>query len=816
MSIDIKKIFPIQAIEKGFLVAGNGDITAGWEIMLPEIFSMDVSGYNNLYSDFVNAFLKLPTNCVVHSQNCYYLGEYDQQREVKSFCINENQKAYLGRPVLNHYSKIFITFTNKSLSRITAEKNPVVRMWDYMAKCPFKDVESTINQALAYKETFNSSLESIDQVTSRPMDSEEMKNTLWDYWNLSFDEPGTYRSGKSLPPFSVEKGCLKVGGRLVGIVSMVNQGDLVFNCRHHRSIDARAINPKVKVEKEIKLTLESSFPVGLGLPVNHIVNVIFTIQDKEKVYFEYYLRTLSEGILAGFGYDPSIKKVQAIHDFKDAVSSRDFTICKAAVNVIIVDNDPDRFQNALRKTTRAFDDINEPHSWIENYETLCLFTGSSPGFGRGNYRNFDTVIQHASCYLPLATHYVSDISGNIYMDRFGNPVIVDLWDSKHIQNRNGIVEGGSGTGKSFWVNGLVDEDLDKAAHVIILDVGHSYRDLCTFNGGVYLDSADRKSLSFNIFLTERDKDGRWMLSADKKIFIHSVLLAMWQGSQDVTLEVRSILKDMVDRFYDHVNETAIHPVFKEFYKFIDVYEERYFKKSRKRFIDFESMRTVYEAYAVGEYKELLNSQRNLDLSEEKFIVFDIESVEADKATFPVVGLIIMEVVMDKIRRMRGVRKRFIIDEGWKVLRGDLQLFVEYLYRTFRKNEGSIILATQDIRDFDQVDSAAAMLSNSDTVVLMPRASRKNYEDLQKWLSLTDHDIQLMKDLKRRDELGYREFFLKQGDHSRIFRFEVSEKTAAVYSSIGKEKQEIQTYFKKYGNLPMAINQFIENKYKRKK
>ena len=87
--------------------------------------------------------------------------------------------------------------------------------------------------------------------------------------------------------------------------------------------------------------------------------------------------------------------------------------------------------------------------------------------------------------------------------------------------------------------------------------------------------------------------------------------------------------------------------------------------------------------------------------------------------------------------------------------------------------------------------------------------------MKKWLSLTDHDIELLKDLKKRDELGYREFFLKQGDHARIFRNEVSEKTQAVYSSKGKEKEEIQGYFRKYGNLGMAINQFIENKYKKK-
>ncbi|MEQ8880975.1 MAG: hypothetical protein RLQ12_15135, partial [Cyclobacteriaceae bacterium] len=376
--------------------------------------------------------------------------------------------------------------------------------------------------------------------------------------------------------------------------------------------------------------------------------------------------------------------------------------------------------------------------------------------------------------------------------------------------------GGSGTGKSFWVNGLVDEDLSKHTHVIILDVGHSYRDLCHFNDGLYLDSADREKLTFNIFLVDRNESGHWIPSTDKKIFIHSVLLAIWQGSQEATMEVHSILKDMVDKFFEYVNKQDIFPVFESFFDFIDIYEKQHFKKEREKFFDFESMRTVFEIYANGEYKDLLNSRESMQLRDESFIVFDIESIESDKFIFPVVGLIIMELVMDKIRHLRGVKKRFIIDEGWKVLKGDLREFVEYLYRTFRKNEGSIMLATQDINDFDEVACADAMLSNSDTLILMRRATRKNYSDLQQRLSLTDHEIGLMKDMKKQDALGYREFFLKQGDHARIFRYEVSEKTQAVYSSKGQEKEEIRKYFDKYGNLKTAINQFIENKYRRNK
>ncbi len=814
-AIELHKIFPIQAIEQDFLVAGNGDITAGWEVMLPEIFSLDVPGYNELYERLLQAFLKLPTGTVIHLQNFYFQGSYNQSRETESFCIHENQKVYLGRPTLHHISRIYISFNNGSLQSVTAERNPVMKLWDYMGKQPFKDSAKTIDTAYTYCEQFTSSLDSIENVHAIRMKNETLKNALWDYWNFSFDTPPNYQEGHHLPPYSVEDGYLKVGGKFVGLVSMVNQGERIFNTKNHRSINSRSINDSVRVEEDLKLALGSAFPISLGLPVNHIVNTIFTIQEREKVYFKYLLKTMSEGMLAGFGYEPSVKRIENIKGFKEAVSNRDLTLCKAVVNVVIPDHDLKSLQKSLRHTITAFDNINECHSWIENYETLQLFVGSSPGYGRGNYRTFDTVLEHALCYAPMETHYASDLKGNLYMDRFGNPVVVDLWDSPHIQNRNGIVEGGSGTGKSFWVNGLVDEDLSKNTHVIILDVGHSYRDLCQFNDGLYIDSSDREKLTFNIFLVDRNESNHWIPSTDKKIFIHSVLLAIWQGSQEATMEIHSILKDMVDKFYEYVNKHNVFPVFESFFDFINIYEKHHFKKEREKFFDFESMRTVFEIYAHGEYKDLLNSRESMRLRDEPFIVFDIESIESDKFIFPVVGLIIMELVMDKIRHLRGVKKRFIIDEGWKVLKGDLREFVEYLYRTFRKNEGSIMLATQDINDFDEVTCADAMLSNSDSLVLMRRATRKNYPDLQKRLSLTDHEISLMKDMKKQDILGYREFFLKQGDHARIFRYEVSEKTQAVYSSKGQEKEEIRKYFNKYGNLKMAINQFIENKYLRK-
>jgi type IV secretory pathway VirB4 component len=148
-----------------------------------------------------------------------------------------------------------------------------------------------------------------------------------------------------------------------------------------------------------------------------------------------------------------------------------------------------------------------------------------------------------------------------------------------------------------------------------------------------------------------------------------------------------------------------------------------------------------------------------------------------------------------------------------VLKGQMSGFVEYLYRTFRKNEGSVYLATQAISDLPQnvgEDMARVLIQNADTIYLMRRGTSKNYPDLQKWLSLTDFEVKMMKDLKKRDDEGYREFFLKQGEKASILRLESHDKTIAVYSSKGEDKERIKNMYMKTGNIDFALNQYTED------
>jgi hypothetical protein len=69
-------------------------------------------------------------------------------------------------------------------------------------------------------------------------------------------------------------------------------------------------------------------------------------------------------------------------------------------------------------------------------------------------------------------------------------------------------------------------------------------------------------------------------------------------------------------------------------------------------------------YRGGEFDYLLNATENLDLLHQRFIVFELDAVKDHAILFPVVTLILMEMFISKMRKLKGVRKVILLEEAW--------------------------------------------------------------------------------------------------------------------------------------------------------
>jgi len=101
----------------------------------------------------------------------------------------------------------------------------------------------------------------------------------------------------------------------------------------------------------------------------------------------------------------------------------------------------------------------------------------------------------------------------------GCPVKIDLSEEpmhQHlIHNRNKIIIGGSGSGKSFFTNHLLRQYVENDnCHVVLLDVGRSYEILTRYlderlqesGGARMIEFTEYNPISFNPFLVEGDAD----------------------------------------------------------------------------------------------------------------------------------------------------------------------------------------------------------------------------------------------------------------------------------------------------------------------
>ena len=507
----------------------------------------------------------------------------------------------------------------------------------------------------------------------------------------------------------------------------------------------------------------------------------------------------------------------------------DYQTAYTSFNVILNDTDKTSLMRKIALVQQGFSFMNQSSCYVENAELCNLFFTNIPGNARANYRGFINTTKQAICYLQKEGMYVSDTKGHIYNDRFGTPVKINLWDYPTLNNKNRIVIGPSGSGKSFWLNNYILQSYELGRDIMIIDIGGSYRSMIALNGGKYFDSTEQKKFAFNPFLCDRDKNGKYLYidttdaeSADDQIkTIVAIISYIWKAREQMMPAETAILRKSIIGFYDYVNNSSvgqnnerIFPDMKAYRKYLqEVFKKRMSDFEKQKF-EIEELILLLEPYTDGELSFLLNAKENVDIVHDKLIAFDMEDA-SKKEYFPLVAIITLQMIVDKIKKRQGMMKELIIDEALDFLQdekfGD---FIAYLYRTFRKKEGSITLAAQNILFLKNMPSGIkdSIIINCATKIILDHSEhRQNLPEIQSVLSINDEEIYMIESLQRTDR--WREFFIKMSNDAFIFRNEVSDFAAVAFDSKQSTVVRIKQLFKETGSTYTAINLYLEERRK---
>lgn len=215
-------------------------------------------------------------------------------------------------------------------------------------------------------------------------------------------------------------------------------------------------------------------------------------------------------------------------------------------------------------------------------------------------------------------------------------------------------------------------------------------------------------------------------------------------------------------------------------------------------------------YRGGELETTLNSDLDVNLFDERFIVFEIDKIKDDPVLFPIVVLIIMDVFLQKMRIKKG-RKALIIEEAWKAIASPTMAeYIKYLYKTVRKFHGIAGVVTQELNDvIDSPIVKEAIINNSDVKILLDQTKFKDrYDEIAAILGLTQiqrQQIFTVNALNNREGRNYfKEVWICRGQNSDVYGVEEPPECYWAYTTERTEKEALKIYLAYYGNMQEAI------------
>jgi conjugation system TraG family ATPase len=604
---------------------------------------------------------------------------------------------------------------------------------------------------------------------------------------------------------------ITVGKQICQLYSLGDSNNLPALCGSRINYD------KYSTDKT-KFSVGFASTIGQLLPCNHIYNQYIFIQDSQKIIQKLESKKLRLQSLSAYSRENAIAR-DATNDFLNEAISEQRLPIKAHFNLLVWTDEKEKIkdiQNLVSSGLSQMDAVPKQ----ESDGAPQIFWAGIPGNAADFPMNdtFDTFAEHAACFLNMETNYRSSVSpvGIRLGDRLtGKPLHVDISDEPMKKgictNRNKFILGPSGSGKSFFTNHMVRSYYEQGTHVVLIDVGHSYQGLCKMVNGYYFTYSESDPIKFNPFFIEEGE----VLDTEKKESIKTLLLALWKKNNESFGRSEYVaLSNSIQSYYSHLqNHPDIFPGFNSFYEFLQEHFVPILEREKVKEKDFDVANFLYVLrpyYKGGEFDYLLNATQNLDLLQQRFIVFELDNIKDHPILFPVVTLIIMEVFISKMRKLKGIRKMILIEEAWKAIaREGMAEYIKYLFKTVRKFYGEAVVVTQDIEDI--ISSPVVkhtIINNSDCKILLDQSKYQNkFEQIQELLGLTEKEKSLVLSVNKANdpEKNYKEVFISLGGIlSKVYRTEVSMEEYLAYTTEETEKITMMKYAKKYGSIEQGI------------
>ena len=817
--------FPLLRVENHCIISKFADITAAYRVTLPELFTLTGEEYEALHGAWLKALKVLPDYTVVHKQDFFIEERYaaPEDGSERSFLARSYERHFNERPYLRHSCYLFVTKTTPERMRQTSASSVLCR--GFIVPREMRDPDA-VTRFLEAAEQMERILNDSGLVRVERLSEAEIVGTADDagllarYFALSDERRPVVNEDIRLDP-----GVMRIGDKYLSMhtlsdLDMLPQS-VATDFRYERLSTDRS-----------DCRLSFAAPVGLLLSCNHVYNQVIFLDDHDETLKRLEATARNMNSLAAYSRSNAINR-EWVEMYLNEAHSQGLRSVRCHCNVMA-------WAESEAELKRIRNDVGSqlalmgctPHH--NTVDVPVLFWAAIPG-NEADFpaeESFYTFLDQALCLFNEETNYRSSLSpfGIKMSDRLsGIPIHLDISDLPMkrgtITNRNKFILGPSGSGKSYLTNHLVRQYWEQGSHILLVDTGNSYQGLCSLihaktkgRDGVYFTYTEEAPIAFNPFYVE---DG--VYDVEKRESLKTLLLTLWKReSEEPTRSEEVALSNAVNLYLSKLRaDRSIVPSFDTFYEFVETDYRRLLEQKRVREKDFdlENFLNVLEPYYKGgEYDYLLNSDKQLDLLDKRFIVFELDNISSNRTLLPVVTLIIMETFISKMRRLKGVRKMILIEECWKALTSaNMSAYIRYLFKTVRKYFGEAVVVTQEVDDIISSPIVKeSIINNADCKILLDqRKYLSKFDGIQRLLGLTDKEraqilsINLSNDPKRL----YKEVWIGLGGvQSAVYATETSVEEYLTYTTEESEKMKVMELAEKLGgDIEAAIRQLARER-----
>ena len=808
--IEAINILPIYKVEHNCVLSMQGDITIGFRMQLPEIFTLSDRDYEAYHQAWVKAIRVLPMHSILHKQDWFTKERFlaDFERSDGGILSRASDRFFNERPFMSHSCYLFLTKKPTGRKPSSSAYSNILRK----SMVPEQTLSPImLSDFLDASAQFKRILEDAGFIKMKQLNDDEL-------------------AGNANSPGVIERYCFLLAEKQPSMIQDIHLKGEIRIGENHCQLFALAdveslpglcgsrINYGPYSTDRTKFSIGFASPLGQLLPCNHLLNQYIFIGDTQQTIKRLESKKLRLQSLSAYSRENAVSR-DGVNDYLNEAVALSRLPVKAHFNVLTWTAEKTEIEEIRTMVGGAMAQLDTVAKRETDGQAQIWFAGV-PGNEADFPMNdiFDTFPEQAVCFFNLESHTRDSVSpfGIRLGERLsGRPIHVDISDEPMKKgfstNRNKFILGPSGSGKSFFTNHMVRSYFEQGTHVLLVDVGHSYQGLCELAGGYYFTYSENDPIAFNpFFLSEGE-----VLDTEKKESIKTLLLALSKKEGDSFSRAEYVgFSNGLSLYFEHLEKHPdIFPCFNSFYEFLSteylaVLEETLVSKD---YFDINSFLYVLRPYyRGGEFDYLLNAASQLDLLHQPFIVFELDEIKDHPILFPAVTLIIMEVFISKMRKLKGIRKMILIEECWKAIAKEgMAEYIKYLFKTVRKFFGEAVVVTQEVEDIISSPVVKqAIINNSDCKILLDQSKYQNkFDQIQELLGLTEQEKTLILSMNRANEPGrrYKEVFISHGgQHAQVYRTEVSPEEYLAYTTEETEKMKVAAYTARLGSRSRAI------------